>query len=132
MPANHTRSYDRAVAYSDELAARVRSVLETDPALSERKMFGGLCFMLGGNMTCGIVGDELMVRVGPDDWDDALDQPGAREMDFTGRSMRGMVYVDAPTLRDDAVLERWVERGRAYASSLPPKSGAPRSRRGAR
>ena len=90
-------------------------------AISERKMFGGLCSMVSSNMCVGIVGDELMVRVGPEGWADALDLPHAREMDFTGRSMRGMVYVAADGLAEDANLARWVDLGCDFASALPPK-----------
>ncbi|MBW3669776.1 MAG: TfoX/Sxy family protein, partial [Actinobacteria bacterium] len=72
--------------FDEGLAQRVRELLEDGPDASERKMFGGLAFMLGGNMCCGIVGDELMVRVGPDGYEAALARPHAREMDFTGRA----------------------------------------------
>ena len=81
------------MAYDEGLAERIRGLIAGDPRMEERKMFGGLAFLCNGNMACGIVGDELMVRVGPDAWADALTQPHAREMDFTGRSMKGMVYV---------------------------------------
>jgi hypothetical protein len=84
-------------------------------------MFGGLCFMVGGNMCVGIVGDDLMVRVGPDGWEEALSRPHAREMDFTGKSMRGMVYVAPEGLSEDDDLRKWVDRGLDYASSLPAK-----------
>ncbi len=84
-------------------------------------MFGGLCFLVHGNMACGIVKDELMVRVGPNAYDNALAQPSARPMDFTGRPMRGMVYVGRPGLRTDPQVRRWAERGARFARSLPPK-----------
>ena len=84
-------------------------------------MFGGLCFMSGGNMCFGVVGDEIMVRVGPDAYEGSLQLPHAREMDFTGRSMRGMVYVDSDGFTTDDDLETWLERGLRYARSLPPK-----------
>jgi len=84
-------------------------------------MFGGLCFMTNGNMCVGVVGDELMVRVGAERWNESLTMPFAREMDFTGRSMRGMVYVSPDGLDEDTRLYRWLEMGLAYASSLPPK-----------
>ncbi len=107
------------MAYDEDLAERVRAVI--DARFDERKMFGGLAFMVGGNMACGIVGDELMVRVGTDEYDAALARPHAREMDFTGRSMKGMVYVGAEGLRDKRSLAAWVKRGVEYASSLPAK-----------
>ena len=109
------------MAYSEDLAERVRGVIGDDPRLSERKMFGGLCLMVSGNMCVGIVGDELMVRVGPDGYDDALAQPHAREMDFTGTPMKGMVFIAAKGITADADLERWVDRGLEFAGSLPPK-----------
>jgi len=84
-------------------------------------MFGGLAVMFHGNMAVGVVGDELMVRVGPDDWADALARPAAREMDFTGRSLTGFVYVGAEGLAEDEDLAAWVGRGLDYAGSLPPK-----------
>ena len=109
------------VAYDEELADRVRVVLADEPGLTERKMFGGLAFMIGGNMACGIVQDELMLRLGAEGADAALDEPHVREMDFTGRPMTGMVYVERAGL-DDAGLRRWVERAAAFARSLPPKA----------
>ncbi|HEU5301315.1 MAG TPA: TfoX/Sxy family protein [Acidimicrobiia bacterium] len=109
------------MAYDEGLAERVRTALEDEPAVTERKMFGGLCFMLGGNMCCGIVGDEVMVRVGPDAWEESLALPHAREMDFTGKSMRGMVYVGVDGIESDRDLDAWVGRGVAFAGALPPK-----------
>ena len=89
--------------------------------LTERKMFGGLAFMLDGNMCCGIVGDELMVRVGPDGYEAALGLPHARPMDFTGRPMKGMVYVGEEGLTSEDALVAWVGRGVDFASSLTAK-----------
>lgn len=109
------------MAYDEGLAARVRARLEDRPGYDEKKMFGGLCFLLNGNMSCGISGDRLMARVGPDAWEEALSEPGAREMDFTGRSLKGFVYVDENVLRDDAVLEKWIDRAAGFAATLPPK-----------
>src|SRR5262245_2784345 len=77
--------------YNEVLAQRVRTALAAHDTVDEKKMFGGLTFMLNGHMCCGIVRDELMVRVGPDQFPDAIVQPHAREMDFTGRPMRGMI-----------------------------------------
>ena len=108
------------MAYDEELARRVRTVLEEKP-IDERKMFGGLCFLYRSHMCCGIVGHELMVRVGPEAYESALAKPHARPMDFTGRPMRGLVYVGAKGIKTEQQLRKWVERGLAYASSLPPK-----------
>jgi TfoX/Sxy family transcriptional regulator of competence genes len=108
------------VAYDEGLAQRVREVLDHQ-AVTEKKMFGGLCFLVGGHMAAGIVGGELMVRVGPDGYADALARPHAREMDFTGRAMKGMVYVSPEGLEDDGSLAGWVARGVGFAGALPPR-----------
>ena len=109
------------MAYDEVLASRIRALVATDLMVSERKMFGGLCFMRGGNMCFGVIGGDLMVRVGPDAYASALRLPNAREMNFTGRSMRGMVYVSSAGTRDDDDLDEWLHRGLSYAASLPPK-----------
>jgi len=108
------------MAYDEDLAARVRDVFGPEPTLREQKMFGGLAFMLDGHMCCGVVGDELMLRLGIDAAAEALGRPHVRPMDFTGRPMRGMVYVEQAGLRGRA-LRTWVERAAAHARSLPPK-----------
>jgi len=84
-------------------------------------MFGGLCFLLNGNMSFGIVGNELMVRVGPAAYLDALALPQVREMDFTGRSMRGMVFVSEDGISEDDDLKGWLQRGLDFAGTLPAK-----------
>lgn len=109
------------MAYDEELADRVRVVLADESSLTERKMFGGLAFMIGGNMACGIVKDELMLRLGAEGADAALDEPHVRAMDFTGRPMTGMVYLERAGL-DDAGVRRWVERAAGFARALPPKA----------
>ena len=109
------------MAYDEGLADRVRAVLGEDPRLHEQKMFGGLAFMISGNMCVGIAGDDLMVRVGRDAYEDALARPHAREMDFTGTPMRGIVFVSAAGTATRADLEAWVDRGLDFAGSLPPK-----------
>jgi hypothetical protein len=108
------------MAYDEELADRVRALLEADPGFTERKMFGGIAFMLDGHMCCGVVGDDLMLRLGPEGADAALDRPHVRPMDFTGRPMSSMVYV-APEGSQRAALRGWVEAAAAYARTLPPK-----------
>jgi TfoX/Sxy family transcriptional regulator of competence genes len=110
------------MAFDEGLAERIRELTATYPSISERKMFGGLCFMSSGNMCFGVLGSEIMVRVGTDAYEAALQLPHAREMDFTGRSMRGMVYVDPVGISEDDELEAWLHRGLAYAESLPPKA----------
>ncbi len=84
-------------------------------------MFGGLTFMVAGHMAVGVAGDELMVRVGPDGYDDALAQPHAREMDFTGRALNGFVFVGTSGFESDEDLSAWIARGVRLADSLPRK-----------
>lgn len=84
-------------------------------------MFGGLCFMVRGHMTCGLTTTDLMIRVGKEAWGDALAQPNAREMDFTGRSLKGFVYVDPDGVEDDSALNAWVRHALAYNATLKPK-----------
>jgi TfoX/Sxy family transcriptional regulator of competence genes len=111
------------VAYDEQLAERVRDAVADDdlPRLSERKMFGGLAFMIDGHMLVGIVGSELMVRLGPDGAAEALRHEHVREMDFTGRPSRGMVFVAPDGLTGDA-LNRWVAQARQHVRSLPAKA----------
>jgi hypothetical protein len=116
------------MAYDEGLAERIRDALRGCSEVSERKMFGGLAFMLGGNMTIGIVGDTLMARVGPLRYADALVLPHVRPMDFTGKPMKGYVYVDPLGIEADAALERWIAACSAFVATLPPK-GVPAPRR---
>ena len=108
------------MAYDEQLAELVREELQADAAFSERKMFGGLCFMLHGNMCVGVVGERLMLRLGERAAGEALQQPNVSPMDFTGKPMKAMVYVDQAGL-DDVALARWVEQAAGFARSLPPK-----------
>jgi TfoX/Sxy family transcriptional regulator of competence genes len=109
------------MAYDEVLAGRVREHLAGHPAVTEKKMFGGIAFMVGGNMAVGVTRDELMVRVGPDAHDQALSQPHVRVMDMGNRPMRGMVNVAPAGVEDDADLARWVNAGADVAAALPPK-----------
>jgi TfoX/Sxy family transcriptional regulator of competence genes len=109
------------MAYDEGLAERIREVLGGNPEIKEKKMFGGLAFMLNGNMACGLIKDDLMVRVGSENYDQALGQPYARKMEFTGRPMKGFITVDAEGLEDDKRLNVWIKQGIAYAGSLPAK-----------
>ena len=108
------------MAYDEKLADRVRALLEAEPGFSERKMFGGIAFMLAGHMCCGVVAGDLMLRLGPDGADAALEHRHVRPMDFTGRPMSSMVFVEPAGLKRDA-LRSWVERAATFARSLPPK-----------
>ncbi len=108
------------MAYDDQLAARIRALLADRSDVSERKMFGGLTFMVGGNMCCGVHGDELIVRLDPEREDEALARSHARPMDLTGRPMRGFITVHPDGLKGRQ-LDRWVHEAVARAESLPPK-----------
>lgn len=108
------------MAYDEQLAARVRSLLADRTDVGERQMFGGLTFMVGGHMCCGVHGDELFVRLDSDREDEALARPHARPMDLTGRRMRGFVTVRPDGLKGDG-LKRWVEEALVRAEALPPK-----------
>ena len=109
--------------YDEKLADRIRQVLPKQKAISERKMFGGIAFMLGGNMCCGVAKDLLMARIGPEGYERALREPYVQPMDFTGRPLRGFVYVSPAGYQTDESLESWVGRAVRFASSLPPKTG---------
>jgi hypothetical protein len=109
------------MAYDEGLAERAREVLADLPGFVEKKMFGGIGFMLLGNMACGVNGNELIVRVGPANYEHALGEPQTRPFDMTGRPMRGWVMVAPEGLESDAGLEDWVQRGVEFALSLPPK-----------
>jgi TfoX/Sxy family transcriptional regulator of competence genes len=111
------------VAYDEDLADRVREVLPAGEAVTERQMFGGLAFMLDGHMFCGVVRDTLMVRLGPERADRVLGRPHVRPMDFTGRPMKGMVFVEPGGLQGTA-LRKWVGEAAEHARSLPPKPSA--------
>jgi TfoX/Sxy family transcriptional regulator of competence genes len=109
------------MAYDEGLAERVREVLGDNPTIKEKKMFGGLAFMVQGNMACGLISDELLVRVGADRYAKTLAMPHTREMNFTGRTMRGFIMVEAEGYEDDKALAKWVKQGLDYARSLPEK-----------
>lgn len=109
------------MAYDEKLARRVRDCLGDQPGLAEKKMFGGVAFMLRGNMCCGVLNSYLIVRTGPEQFADALQRPHVRPFDMTGRPMRGIVTVDAAGLESDDTLGAWVEQGARYATSLPAK-----------
>lgn len=110
------------MAYDEGLAERIRDLLADRDDIREKKMFGGIAFLLGGNMCVGVVNDVLMARVGADAYEAMLEEPHARPMDFTGKPLRGFLYIDPEGIDDDEHLARWIERGVAFASSLPMKS----------
>jgi hypothetical protein len=112
------------VAYDQQLADRIERLLVTHTPVTTRRMFGGLAFLVDGHMCCGVVGSELMARVGPDAYRRALAEEHARPMDFTGRPMRGFVFVAEPGIRDEEALGAWLERCVDFVRSLPPKPGS--------
>jgi TfoX/Sxy family transcriptional regulator of competence genes len=112
------------MAYDEALAQRVREVIADKRGMTERQMFGGLAFMLHGNMFVGILDRSLMARVGPENYERALASLGARQMDFTGRPMRGYVFVDAECVKSTADLKRWVALCTDFAAKLPAKAKA--------
>jgi TfoX/Sxy family transcriptional regulator of competence genes len=109
------------MAYDEGLAQRIREHLAEVQEIEEKKMFGGIGYLLRGNMACGVIGEDLIVRVGPDNDEDALRDPHARPFDFTGRVMRGWVMVGPAGHAEDNALASWVQRGLKFAASLPAK-----------
>jgi TfoX/Sxy family transcriptional regulator of competence genes len=112
------------MAYDEGLAERIRSVLEDEPHVTEKKMFGGIAFLLDGKMFVGIVKHDLMVRVGPERYEESLRRPHVRPMDFTGKPMSGYVYVSPEGTAEDPDLERWVRLGASFAATLREKRPA--------
>jgi TfoX/Sxy family transcriptional regulator of competence genes len=110
------------MAYDEDLANRIRDLLAGEPNVTEQSMFGGLAFLVGGNMSVAASGQGgLMVRVDPEDTDALVAKPHAQPFEMRGRAMQGWLRVDAEGLRTKRQLEPWVRRGVAYARSLPPK-----------
>jgi len=109
------------MAYDEKLAGRVRTLLAKRKAIAEKKMFGGVAFLLSGNMCCGIHGEELIVRVEPAETDRALARPHTRIFDMTGRSMKGWILVKSAGVASEDALAEWVGIGVGYAASLPAK-----------
>jgi TfoX/Sxy family transcriptional regulator of competence genes len=113
---------DLHMAYDEDLAQRVRELVADEPNLTEQRMFGGLAFLVGGNMSVGVSGQGgLMVRVDPEETEALLDERHARPFEMRGRAMRGWLRVDAEGVQTREDLEPWVERGLVYARALPPK-----------
>ena len=115
------------MAYHEGLAARIDEALAEEDDVQQKKMFGGVCFMVRQHMCVGVVDDILMARVGPDQYEDCLGEEHAREMTFTGKPMKGLVYVDPEGISTDAQLGQWVGRCLDFIATLPEK--APRSKK---
>ncbi|MGH2595538.1 MAG: TfoX/Sxy family protein [Actinomycetota bacterium] len=114
------------MAYDEELAERVRASLAKVKGVTEIKMFGGLCYTVGGNMAVGVTREDLLVRLSPDDGDVALAEPGVSLMQVGARTSRGWLSVAPSATSTDRKLQAWVDRGVAFASSLPPKRPKPK------
>jgi hypothetical protein len=109
------------MAYDEALAGRIRGVLDQQPGLVEKKMFGGVAYLIQGNMACGVHKDMLMVRVGPEAYDEMMEDPHTRPFDMTGRPMKGWVLVEPDGISSQADLKEWVNTGLNFALTLPPK-----------
>ena len=110
------------MAYDEALADRIRQLVGDEPGLTEKKMFGGLAFLINGNMSVAASGQGgLLVRCDPKETDALLDEPGAEHMVMRGRAMEGWLRIQQQAVGDDAGLEPWVRRGVTYARALPPK-----------
>ena len=109
------------MAYDEGLAERLREIFADREDVEEKRMFGGLCFLVGNHMACGIVGETLMARVGPEQYETCLSKDHAREMDFTGRAMKGMIYVDPEGFESEPDLHDWVQTCMSFVLTLPPK-----------
>lgn len=110
------------MAYDEKLAARVEDVLAPTQGITKKKMFGGLAFMHNGNMLCGVDSKKnLMLRVGPELYEKALKRKHAREMDFTGRALKGMVYIDPAGCKTKRSLTQWIDLGLTFTGTLPKK-----------
>jgi len=111
------------MAYDEKLEARIRDLLGPRPDLESKKMFGGLCFLINGNMACGVLNDDLIAKVDPERNDALLKKPGARPFDFSGRPMKGILYVGPGGVKGAKDLRFWVETSVEHALSKPPKKG---------
>jgi TfoX/Sxy family transcriptional regulator of competence genes len=109
------------MAYNEALAARIRARLSQVSGLTEKKMFGGVGFLVNGNMACGVNGEDMIVRVGPEKYIQALAQPDTGVFDMTGKPMTGWIKVKPDGIQDEHQLADWVQQGLDYAFSLPPK-----------
>ena len=110
------------MAYDEHLASRIRKLLGKSPAISEKKMFGGVCFLRHGLMFAGVTDSTLMARVGKTNYEDSLARDHVRVMDFTGKPMAGYVFIDEPGIATEAALKFWLDRCLEFVATLPPKA----------
>jgi hypothetical protein len=109
------------MAYDEDLAVRIQAILVNQPGLEAKKMFGGVGYMVNGNMACGVHKDMLIVRVGPDAYEQSMGYPHTRPFDITGRAMKGWVMVEPAGFAEESDLDEWVQVGLDYALTLPAK-----------
>ncbi len=109
------------MAYNEKLAERLNKAFSRRKGAAEKKMFGGIAYIVNGHMCCGIQDNLLVVRVGPNAYEEALKEKYTRPMDFTGRPMKGYIYVEPKGCKSDEDLKSWIERGIKFVNSLPPK-----------
>ena len=109
------------MAYNEELAERMRAKLKTARGVVKKKMFGGVGFLVNGNMACGIIKDDLIVRLSEEEFIKALKRKNVRVFDYSGRPMTGWIYVSAEGYKSDKALEGWIDKGVTFAKSLPKK-----------
>jgi TfoX/Sxy family transcriptional regulator of competence genes len=109
------------MAFNDALAERIRRGLARKKGVEERKMFGGVGFLLNGNMLAGVWKDSLIVRLGPDEGDEALKEPHVKDFDITGRAMKGWVLVSPEAVQDDSQVKAWIQRAVKFVEKLPAK-----------
>ena len=121
------RDRGNRMAYNEQLASRVRQILKRKRNLEEKKMFGGLTFMLNGHMCCGVDKNNLMVRVVQDRYEGLLKKPHARVMDLTGRPLKGFIFVGSDGYRTDSALKFWIDQAVQFTRSQPPKKAKPKS-----
>ena len=121
MLTDATSIGEMTMAYDEQLATRVRDLVASTPGFAEQKMFGGLCVTVFGNMCCGVLNDDLVLRVAPDTAQRLLSEPHVRPMDFTGRPLKGFLFVGAEALKKKPELRRYVSLSLAFATNLPPK-----------
>jgi TfoX/Sxy family transcriptional regulator of competence genes len=109
------------MAYDEKIAKRLSKVFSEHKDVKEKKMFGGIAYMFKNYMCVGVINDLLMVRVGPEQYEDTLSEAHTRPMDFTWRAMKGYVYVETAGFKTDKDLRKWVDRGIKFVKTLPPK-----------